>query len=120
MARPRKLKFPDENPDEPKVRKPRKFRPGGVRTKQRIRKAQAKHPIPNAVMRRMIAEASEGKVRWSKAALNLLVEVVHADVQQTLVVTKATMVHANKKVLNARHMMLAEAIVSEVGGGLCA
>ena len=104
--------------EEKAERKKRRYRPGGVRTRQKINRAQKKQPIPVAVMRRLIAEASEGKVKWSKAALKLLLEVIHADVHKTLVITKAAMAHANKKILKKTHLEFGAAIVSEIGGGL--
>ena len=52
------------------------------------------------------------------AALKLLLEVIHADVHKTLVITKAAMTHANKKTLKKSHLEFGAAIVSEIGGGL--
>lgn len=120
MGRPRKpnsanvakkptAKKPTANPgEEPLPPKKRKWKPGGnVAVRKRLRKAQQlKHPVPNTVMRRMLADASGGKLRWSPAALQLVIELVHAHVHRTLVVTNMVMAHAGKKTLTHKAIEL--------------
>ena len=59
-------------------------------------------------MRRMLAAASEGNLRWSPAALQIVIELVHAHVHRTLVVTNMVMTHAGKKTLTPKAIKLGE------------
>lgn len=120
MARPRKLKFPDEDKPEkteadPVPPKKRKWKRGGVATRIRIRKAQkGPHPVPRSVMKRMIAlEVGDG-VRWSPAALDLIIELLHAHVHRTLTITRATMIHAGKKTLTDTHLKFGTILATDM------
>tara|TARA_B110000858_G_scaffold197805_1_gene260815 strand:+ start:4670 stop:5044 length:375 start_codon:yes stop_codon:yes gene_type:complete len=117
MGRPRKLKLTNEatkptaNPGDEKLPpKKRRWKPGGkVAIRKRLGNAQKlKHPVPNAAMRRMLAAASEGNLRWSPAALQIVIELVHAHVHRTLVVTNMVMTHAGKKTLTPKAIKLGE------------
>lgn len=108
----------NESTEKP-PRKPRRNRPGKLRTRQRIKRAQQKHPLSRAQFTRIVAAASGGGVRWSSAALNLLMNVINDDVQKAIVVTNAIMTHSKRKTLTRDHLEFGNAIVGELNGSVC-
>lgn len=126
MGRPRKIVFPKDEPKKPSDAEPaadtklppkkRRFKRGGVRTGQRLRRAMlGPHPVARAVMMRLIRDEVGNEFRWSRSAIDLIIEQLNAHVHRTLTITKATMTHAGKKTLTADQLKfgarLAEGLV---------
>ena len=122
MGRPRNpdsvktIKGKESATDDAKLPpKKRRWKRGGVVTRKRIRMAQTgKHPVPDSVMRRMLSEASGGKMWWSRSALKLIIEILHAHVHRTLTITNAIMVHGGVKTLTKDHLVFGRSLANEI------
>lgn len=118
MGRPRKILQEKETKKEPATDLPpkkRKWKRGGVATRIRMRKAQqGPHPIPKAVMIRLIRQEVGEDIRWSRSALELIIELLNAHVHRTLTITKATMMHAGKKTLTESHIKFGSSLAEEM------
>lgn len=124
MGRPRKLQFPKDEPKKEKQEpdtdapmlppKKRRWKRGGIQTRRRINKAQGRHPVPRAVMVRMIKEHTNEELRWSPLALELVMEMLHAHVHRTLTITKMTMAHAGKKTLTDKHIRFGTCLAEDM------
>jgi histone H3/H4 len=123
MGRPRKLQFPKDEPKkenqktDPDVSLPpkkRRWKRGGIQTRRRITRAQGRHPVPRAVMVRLIKEHTTDGLRWSPLALELVMEMLHAHVHRTLTITKMTMAHAGKKTLTEKHIRFGTCLAEDM------
>ena len=118
MGRPRKILQDTDAKKETKTDLPpkkRKWKRGGVATRIRLRVAQkGAHPIPNAVMIRLIRQEVGPDVRWSRSALELMIEMLNAHVHRTLTITKATMLHAGKKTLTESHIKFGTSLAEDM------
>lgn len=106
-------------PPEEKLKKKRRWKSGGYRTRQRVRKAQdLDQVLPRAVLKRLIHKtmSDEGlMMRWTPNALAALAQIIDAKAHRVLALSTTLANCAGKATLNSTHVKIAKIINAEYG-----
>lgn len=106
-------------PPEEKIKKKRRWKSGGYRTKQRVRKAQnLSQVLPTAVLKRLIHKTMNDEglmMRWTPKALAALAQIIDAKANRVLALSTTLANCAGKATLNSMHLKLAKTINAEYG-----
>lgn len=117
LKKPKKEIVASPPKEEPETKKKRRWKPGGVRTRQRIRKAQKQERvIPKAALRRLVLKTmnKEGIMkRWTPNALEALSQLIDTRSHRVLTLASTLAGCSKKATLNSTHVKLAKTIESE-------